>query len=249
MSDNFNTNKSLISSRLSRNLESNRLSRNLESNSFLKEKPNLNSNLSSELNSNNNSHSSESSELNKLFKSPEKFFKNKYVLAVLYIILILYASVIAPKLPNWITSYLEYPIVKIFIVFLVGILATQDATAAIIATIGVTITYLFISEYKDTNDIQKIYDKENDETKKQSCVPSVKPKIEQFNTKKVNTTRNVEQFNTTRNVEQFNTKKVNTTRNVEHFDTKNEKTSHNVEYFDVLNNNNKNYINHVEEHF
>jgi hypothetical protein len=171
-----------------------------------------------------------STSYSELLKNPTKFLENKYVKAVLYIILILYASVIAPKLPNWITYYLEYPIVKIFIIFIIGLLATHDPTAAIIATIGVTITYLFISEYKDTNDIQKIYDNEKDKTDKKMCDPPKKT--------------NVENFNTTRKVENFNT-----TRNVEHFNTKNENTYHNVEYFDVLDNNNNSYINHVEEHF
>jgi hypothetical protein len=220
MGDNLNANRYLNSSRLSGNLES----------SIKYARPNLLDNTSDY--SCSNTHSSATSyELKQLLKNPKTFFQNKYVKAVLYIILILYASVIAPKLPNWIIYYLEYPIVKLFIVFIVGLLASQDTTAAIIATIGVTITYLFISEYKDTNDIQKIYDDENDkndennETKKM-CNQSIKS-----------------------NVEHFNTNDVTTTYNVEHFNTKNENTAHNVEYFDVLDNNNNTYINHIEEHF
>jgi hypothetical protein len=125
---------------------------------------------------------------------------------------------------------------------MIGLLATKDMTAAIIATIGVTITYLFISEYKDKNDIQKIYDKEKDETKKM-CKTS-----ENFNTKKASTTSNVKNVITAPKVEKFNTKNENTNYNVEHFNTKNENTNYNVEHFDVLNNNNC-YINHFEEHF
>ena len=165
---------------------------------------------------------STSTSTSSLVEKSVDFFQIKYVKAVLYIILILYASLVAPKLPNWITTFLEYSIVKIFIVFIIGLLATKDTTAAIIATIGVTITYLFISEYKDKNDIQKIYDKEKDETKKM-CKPLP-------NEKNATAAPNVV--------------------NVEHFNTKNENTNYNVEHFDVLNNNNNNcYINHFEEHF
>jgi hypothetical protein len=100
-------------------------------------------------------------EFNKNISNIKKFIENKYVKAVLYIILILYASVIAPKLPDWLIPYLENSIVKIVIVFIIGLLATQDPIAAIIATIGVTVTYLFISEKKFTDYITNIYNNVN----------------------------------------------------------------------------------------
>ena len=83
-------------------------------------------------------------------------FDNKYIKSILYIILILYASVIAHKLPDYIITYLENSIVKILIVFIIGLLAIKDQIAAIIATICVAITYLFISENKINNNIKNI---------------------------------------------------------------------------------------------
>ena len=74
----------------------------------------------------------------------------------LYIILIVYASVIAHKLPEYIITYLENSIVKILIVIIIGFLAIKDQVAAIIATICVAITYLFISENKINNYIKNI---------------------------------------------------------------------------------------------
>ena len=59
---------------------------------------------------------STTSTFSEIQKKATNFFNNKYLRAVLYIILILYASLIAPKLPDWIIPYLEYPIVKIFII-------------------------------------------------------------------------------------------------------------------------------------
>lgn len=160
----------------------------------------------------------------------KKFFKNKYVRAVLYIILILYASIIAPKLPNWIMPYLEYPIVKILIVFSIGMLATQDPIAAIIATIGVTITYLFISENIFFNNINNIIDTEEENDLNLLFEQSKKE---------------------TMNMEHFNSTNENTIQNVEeHFDVLDENNSyinHVEEHFDVANINNNN--NNVEEHF
>ena len=83
-------------------------------------------------------------------------FDNKYIKSILYIILIVYASVIAHKLPEYIITYLENSIVKILIVIIIGFLAIKDQVAAIIATICVAITYLFISENKINNYIKNI---------------------------------------------------------------------------------------------
>ena len=169
-----------------------------------------------------NSSSSSSSNFNK------KILKNKYVRAILYIILIFYASVIAPRLPDWLIPYLQNPIVKVLIFLIICLLATEDPIAAFIAAIGATITYLFIAENKLINNINNIFNTEKDN---ENCVESKEPLM------------NIDHYNTTRNNEQYNT-----TRNIEHFNTKNENTIHNVEYFDVLNSNNS-YINHNEEHF
>lgn len=83
-------------------------------------------------------------------------FDNKYIKSILYIILILYASVIAHKLPDYIITYLENSTVKMLLVVVIGLLAIKDQVAAIIATICVASTYLFISENKINNYIKNI---------------------------------------------------------------------------------------------
>jgi hypothetical protein len=163
-------------------------------------------------------------------KSNKKFFKkNKYFKTILYIFLILYAAAIAPKLPNWITVYFEYTITKILIVFLIGLLATNDAIAAIIATIGVTITYIFISENKINSYIKDIIKDDDDENEDKCSI-----KKEEFN-------KNIENFDV------FNFKQSHN-NNIEHFNQKDTSINHYEEHFDVLHNDN-NYINHIEEHF
>jgi hypothetical protein len=204
------------------------------SETFLRNHPRLTRTLSSTSSKLKAKYSKYKPTVDKYLLNFNNFFQNKYVKAVLYIILILYASVIAPKLPNWIIPYLEYSIVKIVIVFIIGVLATQDPIAAIIATIGVTITYLFISENKVTNYIKNMFDNNENENEEEN---------EEENKKK-------ETFVQSRQTSQSHQtyQQQQPTMNIEHFNTKNETTNHNVEYFDVLNNNHS-YINHVEEHF
>lgn len=194
------------------------------------------------------------------------FLDNKYVKAVLYIILILYASIIAPKLPNWIMPYLEEPFVKIFIVLLIGLLATKDPTAAIIATIGVTVTYLFIKDYKFSNIIKNInYDENKAAIEKKLCTPNaqiapnapntpnapiapIKKTVEQFNIYEnfedagdVGDTEDAEYAKNAKYGRNFNT-------DTEYFNTSNDDTIQNIEHFDVMHNNNS-FIDHREEHF
>ncbi len=148
-----------------------------------------------------------------------KIMENKNFKAVLYIILILYASVIAPKLPNWLMNFLDNPIIKILFVFLIGFLFTQDSIAAIIATIGVTITYLIIAQTKTNNYAEDVV------KEKKQC----KIKKETYDEEKN------ENFNTLSN------NYINHT--VEYFNNNsNNYINHTVEHF-----NNNNYINHTEE--
>jgi hypothetical protein len=178
-----------------------------------------------------------SSTFQKIQNNTTNFFNNKYMKAVLYIILILYASVIAPKLPDWMIPYLEYPIVKIFIIFIIGLLATQDATAAIIATIGVTITYLFINDLQHTKYIQNINNKEKEKEKKM-CIP-IKKSVEKFNKTKID----IHPYPYPNNPGLF---PINYGEVQENFNTGNVKTIKNIEHFDVMHNNNS-FINHIEQ--
>jgi len=183
------------------------------------------------------------------------FLDNKYVKAVLYIILILYASIIAPKLPNWIMPYLEEPFVKIFIVLLIGLLATKDPTAAIIATIGVTVTYLFIKDYKFSNIIKNIdYDENKAAIEKKLCSPSAPIAPNAPNAPITPIKKTVEQFNIYENFEDAgdvrDTEDAEYAKNAKYginFNTSNDDTIQNIEHFDVMHNNNS-FIDHREEY-
>jgi hypothetical protein len=156
-----------------------------------------------------------------------KIMENKNFKAVLYIILILYASVIAPKLPEWLMNFLDNPIIKMFIVFLIGFLFTQDSIAAIIATVGVTITYLIIAQTKINNYAEDVV------KEKKQC--KIQKQINPITNKEEKIVNNNENFNTLSN------NYINHT--VEYFNNNsNNYINHTVEHF-----NNNNYINHTEE--
>jgi hypothetical protein len=157
------------------------------------------------------------------------FLNNNTLKAVLYIILILYASVIAPKLPNWLIPYLEDPLVKIFIVFIIGWVATNDVIAAIIATIGVAVTYLFISEIKVTNCINNICDDEEENNNIKSNEPKETKEL-----KEPKQTKELKEIKEPRETK-------------EQIDKEYFNSNYNLEHLNGFNNNN--YINHVEEHF
>jgi hypothetical protein len=189
-------------------------------------------------------------------KKATNFFNNKYLKAVLYIILILYASLIAPKLPDWILPYLEYPIVKIFIIFIIGLLATQDPTAAIIATIGVTVTYLFMNDLQYTKRLHDIKNKEEKEEKekekKKMCILK-KQSIEPFysygelmkETRATKASDSCKAYNY--NTDQYASIKPD--ERAEHAErAERAERARNIEKFDVMHNNNC-FINHTVEHF
>lgn len=61
--------------------------------------------------------------------------QNPYFMAILKISLILYASQLAPRLPEHATSYFQNPFVKIISIFFIGLIADVDFQLAIILAV------------------------------------------------------------------------------------------------------------------
>ncbi len=81
-------------------------------------------------------------------KKTLSIFDNQYVTAAVSLILILYAGLVAPKLPPTIIAFLDNPIIKILFFFLIIYISRKNATMAIIASIAVFITLITISRYQ-----------------------------------------------------------------------------------------------------
>lgn len=72
---------------------------------------------------------------------------------IVAIVLVLFASLAAPKLPKSITKYLENPILRFVIFVGIAYLATKDIITAIIAAIAVLISYQTLSVHKITDTV------------------------------------------------------------------------------------------------
>lgn len=69
------------------------------------------------------------------------------------IVLVLFTSLIAPKLPHSVTKYLENPIIKIGLFLLIAYLATKDLPTAMIAVVAVLVSYQTLSVHKITDTV------------------------------------------------------------------------------------------------
>lgn len=77
------------------------------------------------------------------------------VITMLAIVLVLFASIAAPKLPKFIAKYLENPLLRLVIFISIGYLATRNLATAIIATIAVLVSYQTLTVHNLTDNIIK----------------------------------------------------------------------------------------------
>jgi hypothetical protein len=162
---------------------------------------------------------------------------NKYIIAVLYIILFLYASKFAPKIPDWIAIYLENLIAKIIIVFIIGFLTTKDLKVAIIVTICLNVIFLLISENKITDYIKKFFIESN------NCNNNKDNKdVNKEDKKEDNKDVNKEKENFLQYLQSY--QEYNPTINIDTIDSKKELTNHNINIIEDFNSKNE-LINHT----
>ena len=79
----------------------------------------------------------------------------RVIRTVLAIILILFASIAAPKLPKSVVKYLENPLFRLVIFISIGYLATKDLVIAIIAVITLLVSYQTLTVHNLTDVIIK----------------------------------------------------------------------------------------------
>ena len=82
------------------------------------------------------------------YVSPKiSFINNQYVSAVLMILIIAYAGIVAPRLPENIVNVLDHPLVKLIVFFLIVFIARQHAGIAIVTSIAVLVTLMTLNKY------------------------------------------------------------------------------------------------------
>jgi hypothetical protein len=74
--------------------------------------------------------------------------EQKYVKTAIYLFLILYAGLAAPKLPKYVSMLFDNFVFRLFIMFLIAYLSVKDVGAALLVAIGLTITLLTLNHHK-----------------------------------------------------------------------------------------------------
>jgi hypothetical protein len=82
--------------------------------------------------------------LKKIFKSPAKLFKNEYVVTIIFVLAILYGSLIAPKLPESAMRIVKHPIFLFIALVMIAYITTQNKKVAIIVGLALAITLTFV---------------------------------------------------------------------------------------------------------
>ena len=103
------------------------------------------------------------------------FLDNEYVSSGLILFLILYASVIAPKLPSNITSYFKHPLIQLILFFIIVFLAKKDVSLALITAVAVLVTIMVVNyncnkNQKENFDAFGFSDDNHHKKKKGPCI-------------------------------------------------------------------------------
>ena len=85
--------------------------------------------------------------MNNGFEKYTPFLKNKFVTGFLAVILILYASLIAPTLPKSVLNVFGYWWVKLIAFFLIVYLSIHNATIALVCAIAVLVSIYALNNY------------------------------------------------------------------------------------------------------
>lgn len=87
-----------------------------------------------------------------------KFLDNKYVAAIVRVFLILYAGLIAPKLPAGLASLFQNSVFKVLVLFLIVYISMKDATIALLVAVGFTISIVTLNKLETVNSVGGLLD-------------------------------------------------------------------------------------------
>lgn len=82
------------------------------------------------------------------------FLDNEYISSALHIVLIVYASMVAPSLPESVASYFDNNFVKLAFFFMIAYTGRKDPSVAAIAAIGLMVTLQTINRYHTNHMLQ-----------------------------------------------------------------------------------------------
>ena len=144
-------------------------------------------------------------------KTVESFLKNEYVSTILGLFLVMYGGLAAPKLPPQIAKMFENPLFRLVIMVLIAYMSTKNQSIALVAAVGLVITFQTLNRIKadeaimsilevsarPSNDVEVV--QERDVAEEEDLVASAKPVTENSepveNELVVESDDNVENFN------------------------------------------------------
>ena len=93
-----------------------------------------------------------------LLMRPLKLLENKYIAGGVKIFLILYAAMIAPKLPAFMAKALKNPLVKLVILFLIVYTGVKDPMMSLLVAVGFTVSMLTLNKLETVGNLNEIID-------------------------------------------------------------------------------------------
>ena len=104
-------------------------------------------------------------EMNKLLKKmskaalkPLELIEDPYVAGGLKLFLVLYAGMIAPKLPNFIVKLFKNAVVKMLVLFLIVYTGIKDPMMSLMIAVGFTLTMVNLNRLETAKDVHDLLD-------------------------------------------------------------------------------------------
>lgn len=96
--------------------------------------------------------------LQSLAKNSLKILDNKYVSGIIKVFLVLYASLVAPKLPSGLAKLFKNPVFKVIVLFLIVYVAMKDPTVALLVAVGFTVSMVTLNKLETVNSLGGLLD-------------------------------------------------------------------------------------------
>jgi hypothetical protein len=117
--------------------------------------------------------------VNKVFDQGLSVLDNQIVSSVLGLFLVLYAGLAAPKLPRKIAELFDNMVFRVVILFLVAYMSSKNKSVALIAAVGLMISFQTLNRHKINDKIVKIMEEEIDEADEEEDIitPHMEEKV------------------------------------------------------------------------
>jgi hypothetical protein len=90
-----------------------------------------------------------------------KLLKHDYLIAFISIFLILYAGLVAPKLPAYILKWFDYKVVQLIFFFLIAFVCQKKPTVAVLAAVGFMVTLMALDKMKNHFELMTAMEEQN----------------------------------------------------------------------------------------